>query len=323
MSSQSLAMGPRKQGPAAIFLESQFCSRPLWPPETTDLTGKTVMVTGSNTGLGYRACRQFLSLGLSRLVMAVRSVERGEAAAAVLRGDFPGAAVDVWELDMGSYESVLRLARRAAGPELAAGGSGRSGASGGGLDAAVLNAGVFNFERRPSPGTGHEEVVQVNYLSTFLLAVLLLPVLRASSRMSPPAGPPGRLTVVSSGVSYFAALPNRARAPLLASFDDEALLPWDPSERYYSSKLLGHLLVSRLAAHVDPDDVVINLVDPGFCRGSELHREARGLVAVLLRAAKALTGRTLEEGASTYVDAAVVKGKETHGSFLMDWKVCP
>jgi hypothetical protein len=38
---------------------------------------------------------------------------------------------------------------------------------------------------------------------------------------------------------------------------------------------------------------------------------------------KSLLGRTLEVGASTYVDAAVVKGKESHGSYIADWEVKP
>lgn len=294
----------------------------MWPPETTNLTGKTAIVTGSNTGLGYHASRQLLGLGLSRLIMAVRSVDKGEAAAAALRKDFPRAAVDVWELDMSSYESIQRFARRAGGPELSAAADG----SPGGLDVAVLNAGIVNATFRTNPSTGHEEVVQVNYLSTFLLAILLLPILKETARRPGGARTPGRLTIVSSGLAYAARLPNCARAPLLASFDDqddEGRLRWDPNERYAASKLLGHLFLARLATHLDPDDVVVNLVDPGFCKGSELHRDARGAVAMLLRVAKVLSARTLEVGASTYVDAAVVKGKETHGCFVMDWKIRP
>lgn len=323
-------MQPFRQSPVSIYLKSQFCARPVWPSRETlttgDLAGQTALVTGGNTGLGYHACRQLLALGLGRLVVAVRSLDRGEAAAAALRREFPRAVVLVWELDLSSYDSVARFARRAAGPELAvAVGGGK-----GGLDVAVLNAGIVGATFRKNPNTGHEEVIQVNYLSTFLLAILLLPVLNKKKKKSSSSPQeqqqqrPGRLTIVNSGVAYYAKLPNRARTPFLASFDSaEAEASWDPSEWYSASKVLGHLFFARLAARVDPDAVVVNLVDPGFCKGTELHRDARGLVAALLRVAKVLTGRSLEVGASTYVDAAVVKGEETHGCFVMDWKVRP
>lgn len=121
-----------------------------------------------------------------------------------------------------------------------------------------------------------------------------------------------------------AEFPNRHQIPLLRSFDDLEAQPWDATERYSCSKLLGHLFSAKMFAYADPaEDVIVNLVDPGFCRGTALHRDAHGILAAAMSFAKMLTGRPLEEGASTYVDAAVVKGKETHGCFVMDWKIRP
>jgi hypothetical protein len=71
------------------------------------------------------------------------------------------------------------------------------------------------------------------------------------------------------------------------------------------------------------EEVVVNMVDPGFCKGTELHRDATGIVGGVMSVAKALTGRSLEDGAWTYVDAAVAKGKESHGCFVMDWEIHP
>lgn len=304
--SQSFQLGPPKHGPLRIFLDSQFCSRPVYPLSSLDLTGKTAIITGGTTGLGYHSCRQFLSFKLSRLILPVRSARKGEQVAAEFREAFPGARIDVWELEMTSYESVRAFAGRV-DSELAR------------LDVAVLNAGLAKADFGLTPGTGHEETIQVNYLSTFLLAILLLPALKTKSG----PGTPGRLTIVNSGVSYAPAFPNRGEVPLLGSFDDTGVVPWDPMERYSVSKLLGQLLMTRLADLIDPKDVIFNLVDPGYCKGSDLHRDATGLLATAASVSKALTGRALEDGASTYIDAAVVKGEETHGSFVMDWTIRP
>jgi NAD(P)-dependent dehydrogenase (short-subunit alcohol dehydrogenase family) len=167
--------------------------------------------------------------------------------------------------------------------------------------------------------TGHEEVIQVNYLSTFLLAILMLPICNEKA----PGCRPGRLTIVSSGTALWAKLHNRDKRPLLASFDDPKIHPWDPTERYFSSKLLGHLLFARMLDYLNPDAVIVNLVEPGMCKGTELHRSATGVAAIFLSAWKSFAGRKTEDGAWTYVDAAVIKGKESHGSFCMDWEVHP
>ena len=57
------------------FLREQFST--LYPT-TADLTGRTVIVTGSNVGLGKEAARQFLAMRPAKLILAVRSIQKGE-----------------------------------------------------------------------------------------------------------------------------------------------------------------------------------------------------------------------------------------------------
>lgn len=64
-------------------------------PEGLDLSGKTALITGSNVGLGLECARHFLKLRLSKLIMAVRSLEKGEAAAADLRSQYSEADIQV------------------------------------------------------------------------------------------------------------------------------------------------------------------------------------------------------------------------------------
>ncbi|KAK7752046.1 hypothetical protein SLS62_006010 [Diatrype stigma] len=307
--SASFALGPPKESPTTLFLKSQFCASPQWPPAGTDLTGKTAIVAGATSGLGLEASRQLLRLGLSGLVIAARSAEKGERVAADLRARHPAAEIRVWPLEMESYESVRAFARRAAAqlPR---------------LDIAILNAGLqaARFERVPA--TGHKRLVQVNYLSTALLAILLLPVLRASSKGG--TGGPGRLSIVSSGTARGArlAVTEEEGGGVLAALDD-ASRPWSPVERYAVSKLLGHLFMIELARHVSADEVVVNLVDPGLVKDTALQGFAPPLVAAFFYCYKAVLGRTVPVGASTYVDAAVVKGAESHGCYVANWKISP
>ncbi|KAK3372242.1 putative short-chain dehydrogenase/reductase family protein [Podospora didyma] len=305
----SLEMKPPTDGPQMMFMKSQFLARPQWAPKSTDLSGQTAIVTGGGSGLGFYACEQLLSLKLSHLILAVRSIARGNDAAAELRREYPAAKVELWELEMSSYASIQAFADKVNSDVLPR------------LDMAILNAALMKTEMGLNTTTGHEDTIQVNFLSTMLLAILLLPALKTKS----PPGAPGRLTIVGSGTAHMAKFAGRNVAPLLASFDDMSTPAsvGDMAERYAVSKFLGHLFLPRLASYVNPDDVVINIADPGLCKGSSLHRDFKGFIGVAVSLYKTITARSVDVGASTYVDAAVVKGKESHGCFVMDWKVSP
>ncbi|KAK1830697.1 hypothetical protein QBC39DRAFT_409549 [Podospora conica] len=303
------------------FLVAQLLTKPVritLTPETS-LKGKTALLTGSTAGLGLLAASHLLSLDLSRLILAVRSQKKGEAVAETLRRDFPSATVDVWVLEMGSYDSIQALAKRAAA-EFGQG-------SGKRLDIAILNAGVANQDFTLNKSTGHSDTIQTNFLSTFLLAILLLPVLRHKRPVDGAERAtytPGRLTIVSSGVIYLGKLKHRDKRPFLATFDDKTL--FDPQTEYPDSKLLGAMFFVRLMEHLPAgleDEVIFNLVDPGLCKGTDLHRSMYGVAAFVMSAFKTIFGRTLADGAWTYPDAVLTQGKESHGCFLIDWEIGP
>ncbi|CAM1509474.1 Fc.00g032130.m01.CDS01 [Cosmosporella sp. VM-42] len=286
------------------FIKNQFLTKHQSTPKNTDLSGKSVIVTGSNTGLGLECAHQLLSYKLSRLVMAVRSTTKGESAAAKLRERYPSADVNVWQLDMASYDSIRAFVARV-DKELPC------------LDIAILNAGMGFTPFKIVPATGHEETIQVNYLSTALLTILLLPILKSKS----PAGSPGRLTMSTAMLSVTAKFPNRHEVPLLPSFDDEKY--WDKADVYSTSKLLCQLFAWKLTDLVRSDDVVVNLVEPGFVKGTELHSDISVIGKVAMGLFKAATARTVKVGASTYIDASVVKGKESHGCIVTNWEIAP
>lgn len=145
-------------------LFKQIWSRP--PAPTTDFSGKTVIVTGANVGLGKEAVKHFVRRGAARVIATIRSRAKGEAALAEIEADtqLPGVA-EIWELDYSSYASVKDFCARVARLDR--------------VDAVILNAGVATktFETFE----GDESSLTVNVIRTTLLALLLIPILRTSA----------------------------------------------------------------------------------------------------------------------------------------------
>lgn len=271
------------------------------PPPSTDLTSQTIIITGAASGLGRETAKQLLGFKLSHLIIAARTVNRGQATADELQTAYPKAKIEVWALEMELYESVQAFAKRC-DSELTR------------LDAVILNAGMADMEMKLT-SSGHEKIMQVNYWSTALLGILLLPIMKAkkTSTTSP------RLTIISSDMAAMCKAPMRKEVPFLSTFDDEKW--WNYAERYGESKLVGQLFFPRLAEHISPDDVIINLVEPGFIKGTDLLRNAAGLIGLVFSTLRALFAHPIEHGGWTYVDAAVVRGKDSHGDLLNKGKV--
>ncbi|KAK6369678.1 hypothetical protein LTS17_009584 [Exophiala oligosperma] len=291
-----------------IFYKTQFCEKHAGLPLGLTLLSKVAIVTGSNVGLGFESARQLLALNLSHLILAVRSTEKGEQAASQLRAQFPHAKIEVWKLDMCSYSSIQEFAFRV-DADLTR------------LDIALLNAGLVKPSYTVVKETGHEETVQVNYLSTVLLALLLIPSLCTKR---PPGGQPGRLTMVNSGLSLVGKLPlnpKKPEQPILQSFDNKE--NFSSTSWYNNSKTLMHLFLWKLSEYLHADDVIVNIVDPGYVKGTEGVSKMPKLTAMMAKSFAALTGRTVQVGASTYVDAVAVKGKESHCCFLTSWRIHP
>ncbi|KAM0350233.1 hypothetical protein ACHAPU_003398 [Fusarium lateritium] len=301
-----------------VFWKNQFRTTIELPTKEKypQVQGSVAIITGSNTGLGFEASKQLLSLGLSHLIMGVRSLEKGKAAAQNLNAVAPSARIHVWQLDMESYDSVQAFAKKCES-DLSR------------IDFVILNAGLSSTGFETATATGHEVTVQVNHFSTALLTLLLIPILRAKAKAKAKAkttghGPP-RLTIVNSLTAHLCKFPTRDEKPLLASFDDPNITPWNSQERYGVSKLLNQLFLARLCEKVSPNDVIINMVDPGLTKGTNLggHHEATGVAAALVKGLLSIAGRPVDRGAASYTDAVYGHGKESHGCFLMSCEIAP
>jgi len=142
-----------------------------------NLTGKTVIITGANSGLGYEMTLALATKG-AHVVMACRNLDKGEQAAALVRKQHPNAALTVRELDLATLASVRRFAD-AFQQQYAT------------LDILCNNAGLMAIPRRTT-ADGFEMQFGTNHLGHFALTGLLLtPLLQT---------PGARVVTVSSGL---------------------------------------------------------------------------------------------------------------------------
>ncbi|OTB10572.1 hypothetical protein K445DRAFT_341462 [Daldinia sp. EC12] len=284
------------------FVYRQFTT-PKPVPAETKLTGQVAIVTGCNMGLGFEACRQFLRHELSHLIMAVRSQAKGDEAADKLRKEFPDSNISVWTVEMESYDSIRAFVERCATLPR--------------IDMVILNAALMKMAHTTVSATGHEITVQVNYLSTALLSILLLPVLK--SKKIAGAQKPPVLSIVGSDLAYRADI--ETKGPILQQFDKPegfGELLW-----YGRSKLLLTFFVAKLAEFVDADDVIINMPNPGTIKGTGFFRDFPTLAGKVVAVLHFIFGRRVDVGATTYLDATIARGKESHGSFISDWAIKP
>ncbi|KAK7907920.1 hypothetical protein PG985_015223 [Apiospora marii] len=286
------------------YLYRQWMARRKPLPAGTRLDGQVGIITGSSAGLGLEAARQLLEIGVSHLILSGRTLEKGEKAAGPLRKAHPAAKVEVWPMEMESYKSIAAFAERCQTLPR--------------IDFAILSAGLNTPERRVCEDTGHEQLFQVDCVSTALLSILLLPVLEAKRR--DPQKPP-RLTIVSSDGALYGSV--QGLGSIFAEFDDPEQFKF-PAQ-YVNAKLALVLFVAKLAEQVDPEKVIVHTVNPALVRGTDIGRTmAPGWIkSFLLSLVMYPIARATPVGASTYVDAVATEGIESHGSYLSEWSIRP
>lgn len=174
------------------------------PKPTKDFTDQTIIISGSNTGLGLEAARHISRLNASLIVLAVRDVSKGAAAKQSIlesTGQHP-SSIQVWHLDLQSYDSVKAFAERA--NKLPR------------IDAVLENAGIMTKHFKVVGG--FESTITINVISTILLALLLLPKLEQSAKkfsIKP------RISIVASDLYFFAMFPEGNADDIFDALNDE------------------------------------------------------------------------------------------------------
>ena len=294
----------------AQFMRGQLFQTPQLPK--TDLKGQTIIVTGANTGLGLDASKHLVHLNVSHLILACRSISKGEKAKEQLlssdRNGNPRTNVEVWPLDLCDYQSIISFASRCNSLPR--------------LDAVIENAGVFFTEY--TRAEDNETTITVNVVSTFLLALLLLPKLRESAAQFQTTP---HLPIVGSAVHFWATttdLTTPAHGKIFNSLNDAKVA--NMAGRYFVSKLIVMQCVRELAERTKVSSrehgtplVVVNNVAPGWCRTDLFRNDTYGVGEKM---ALKIIGRSSEEGSRTLVHGATA-GTETHGQYLSECHVKP
>ena len=239
-----------------------------------DLTGRTCLVTGANSGIGLATAEGLAARGASVWLLC-RSRERGAQAARALREATGSRKIHVATLDVADFGSIRRFAAEF-----------RAGT----VDVLVHNAGVLPGKRTLT-ADGNELTLATNLLGPLLLTLLLLPKLQASGA--------ARVVFVSSGGMY--------TQRLSAADPDWQSRPFDGVVAYAQTKRMQVTLAELLAAALAPLRVVVHSMHPGWADTPAvrtslprfhaatrhiLRSPAQGADTVLWLAASAAAGRS-------------------------------
>jgi WW domain-containing oxidoreductase len=244
-----------------------------------DLQGRSIAVTGANSGIGFEAARSLAGAG-AEVLLACRTQGGAEDAARRIRALHPDASVLPLALDLASFASIRRFA--AALPVTR-------------LHALICNAGVY-LPRYEETEDGIERTVGVCHFGHSLLVSLLLGALRAAA--------PARVVMVSSESHRHPATLDFARFPLTSG-------SYGALRAYGQAKLCNVLFANELTRRFGTEGVFANALHPGSLIGTSIFRNsaAAKLVGVLARPFV----KTLAEGAATSVYCAVAPALEGVG----------
>ncbi len=243
-----------------------------------DLSGKVMVITGANTGIGKETAVALAAMGAT-VVMTARTRAKGEEALAEVRRRSGSETVELGDLDLSSFASIRAFAAWMLDRHDR-------------IDVLVNNAGLITDTRRET-AEGFEEMFGVNHLGHFLLTDLLRERLVASA--------PARVVVLSSMAHRF-ALGGLNRTDL------QGIHSFQGFSAYSQSKLANALFGMELARRLDGTGVTVNCVHPGAINS---HFGGDGDTGALGRFIK-VTGRFVLRSPKTGAKTSVLMASSRH-----------
>lgn len=267
---------------------------PRWSPAAIpDLSGRTALVTGANSGIGFHTARELAAHG-ARVLMACRDPRRAEDALARVKATGPRGSVELVSLDLASLASV-----RSAAEDVAA----RTEA----LDLLVNNAGIMAVGKGTT-ADGFELQLGTNHLGHFALTGLLLPVLL---RADAP-----RVVAVSSFAHVFGTI----RWDDLMG--DREYGRW---KAYGQSKLANLLFVRELDRRAEGRLTAV-AAHPGYAATHLQQGQGQPVFEAMMRIGNAIGAQSDVMGAWPTLRAATdpqARGNDFFGPLVLGWRGSP
>jgi NAD(P)-dependent dehydrogenase (short-subunit alcohol dehydrogenase family) len=256
-----------------------------------DLSGKTVVVTGANGGLGLQTAKVFAAKG-AHVVMAVRNQEKAAKAVKEIRAETPSASLELVELDLSSQDSVKQAAKQILAHHDR-------------IDILVNNAGLMAMPERQT-ADGYEMQLGVNHLGHWTLTALLMPAIVAA--------PAARVVTLTSTAHHFGKRIDPQNPHLHGKYS-----PW---RAYSQSKLANYHFALGLQREFERADVSAQslVAHPGLSH-SDLQTHAvdeggAGLIGSVSAFLAKHTGMDVADGAMPQIRAATdpnARGGEFYG----------
>uniref|UniRef100_A0A4W2H6Z8 WW domain-containing oxidoreductase n=1 Tax=Bos indicus x Bos taurus TaxID=30522 RepID=A0A4W2H6Z8_BOBOX len=251
-----------------------------------DLSGKVVVVTGANSGIGFETAKSFALHG-AHVILACRNMTRANEAVSRILGEWHKAKVEAMTLDLALLRSVQHFAQAFKAKNVS-------------LHVLVCNAAVFGLPWTLTKD-GLETTFQVNHLGHFYLVQLLQDVLCRSA--------PARVVVVSSESHRFTDI-NDSSGKLDFSRLSPSKNDYWAMLAYNRSKLCNILFSNELHRRLSPRGVTSNAVHPGNMMYSALHR-GWWVYTLLFTLARPFT-KSMQEHMNSVVNAGVVMEDGAH-----------
>jgi NAD(P)-dependent dehydrogenase (short-subunit alcohol dehydrogenase family) len=242
--------------------------------------GKTAIITGANTGIGYKTASDFAKRG-AKVILACRDPKRGQAAKERIIKETSNQNIVFKQLDLSSLTSVKQFAEDVIKTEDR-------------LDILVNNAGAGGVGSKLT-GDGLELLMQVNYFGHFLLTILLLGLIKKTSN--------SRIINVSSIAAKYAK-------PLdVNNLNQVVTKGWEESRLYAKTKLCNVLFTIELAKKLSNTTVSVYSLHPGAVL-TDIFRRAPAFFKIMVDYVLQFYFKDSYEGAQTTIYCSVEKDIE-------------
>ncbi|CAH0770698.1 unnamed protein product [Bemisia tabaci] len=253
---------------------------------TKRMDGKTVIITGANSGIGKETAKELAKRG-ARVIMACRNLDSASKVRAEIVKTTNNQNVLLKRLDLSSLESVRDFADDINRTESR-------------LDVLIHNAGVANTFGRKTTAEGLELTMATNQYGPFLLTHLLINLMKKSG--------PSRIVVVASSLYRLATLNLTNANPVSAL----------PAYLYYVSKYANIVFTLELARRLKGTNVTANCLHPGMI-DSGIWRNVPFPMNLPVKLIVKLFFKTPQEGAQTTIHLAVSDDvKNVSGKYFAD-----